>query len=382
MREGTFVIQQKRLFLLFLIAGIGFCLGLCAPEKAFAESIRISLMQRVSHLRLTSREPFLAQTVLGQLAVNATLTDARISVMKGIAINNQDTLEKIVTFTPQHEEGIAVNGFPYSGDITIYQKQGLLWVVNTVDIEKYLEGVVPSEMPSSWPMEALKTQAVVSRTYALYQKKKSQNKEYDIVASVMGQVYKGESVGHPRTHSAIAETNGMVVTYEGEIALTFFHSTSAGPTENAQERWGIDLPYLKGVSCPFDQDSPYYRWERVIPLSDMEKVLAAEQGVHTISTLTPFQLSKAGRILTVRILHPGGETLFEAEGLRRLLGYQTLPSTNFTINSFGKKLKISGMGWGHGVGLCQWGTKVIAERGFAFDEIIPYYFPGVDLTTR
>jgi stage II sporulation protein D len=202
-QDGTVVIQKKQPLSLLLMIGIGFCLGLCLPEAAFSESIRASLMQRVSHLRLTSKKPFFAQTVLGKLAVDAALTDARISVMKGIAINHRDTLEKVVTFTPQDEGHIAINGIPYAGDISIYEKQGLLWVVNTVDIETYLEGVVPSEMPSSWPMEALKTQAVVSRTYALYQKKKSQGKEYDIVASVMGQVYKGESAGHPRTRSAM-----------------------------------------------------------------------------------------------------------------------------------------------------------------------------------
>ena len=375
------MIQHKRLFFLLLVVGVGFCLAVFFPSFASAESIRTSIMQRVSHLHITSRKPFFVQTVLGKLAVDAALTDARVSVMKGVTINKQDTLEKTVIFTPQYAESIAINGSPYSGDIFVYAKQGLLWVVNAVDLEKYLEGVVPSEMPSAWPMEALKTQAVISRTYALYQKQKSKNKEYDIVASVMGQVYKGESARHPRTNDAIAQTRGIVVTYEGEIALTFFHSTSAGPTENAQERWGIDLPYLKGVSCPFDQESPYYRWERSIPLSDLEKAIAG-QGVKTISTLTPLQISKAGRILTVRILHPRGETLFAGEDLRRLLGYQTLPSTNFTIDSFGKTLKISGMGWGHGVGLCQWGTKMIAERGFTFDEIIPYYFPGVDLQSR
>jgi len=375
------VIQHKRVFFLLLILGIGFSSRLCAPRIAASEVIRTSLMQRVSHVHLTSRKPFFAQTILGKLAVDAALTDARVSVAKGISINKRDTFEKVVIFTPQGEAGLFVNGAPYSGDIFIHEKQGLLSVVNAVDVEKYLEGVVPSEMPSSWPMEALKTQAVISRTYALYQKKKSKNKEYDIVASVMGQVYKGKSAGHPRTDEAIAQTKDIVVTYEGELAQTFFHSTSAGPTENAQERWGIDLPYLKGVSCPFDQDSPYYRWKREIPLADIEKALVG-QGVKMVSTLTPLHYSKAGRILTVRILHPGGETLFGGEDLRRLLGYQTLRSTNFTIDSFGSMLKISGMGWGHGVGLCQWGTKVIAERGFTFDEIIPYYFPGVDVQTR
>jgi stage II sporulation protein D len=338
-------------------------------------------MERVGQVRLTSNRPFFSKTVSDKMAVEAAYTSALVSKMSGVAVNERDTFEKTVIFTPQRGGKLSVNGAPYAGDIIVHAKNGNLMVVNEVDVEQYLRGVIPSEMPHEWPMEALKTQAVISRTYALYQKKENQNKEHDLPASVLGQVYKGESASHHRTDQAIMETNDIVATYDGALALTFFHSTSAGHTEDAQERWGIDLPYLKGVSCPFDRDSPYYQWERSIPLSDLEEALA-KNGVKTISTLTPFQYSRAGRILDVRILHQGGETFFKAEGLRRLLGYRTLPSTNFRISSFGKTLKISGMGWGHGVGLCQYGTKVLAERGFTFDEIVSYYYPGVVLEVR
>ncbi|MBI3358904.1 MAG: SpoIID/LytB domain-containing protein [Nitrospirae bacterium] len=359
-------------------------LSLLFPERAMAETLRVILMEEHGIVRLTSTKPFTVHTGSSRVSVESAYQVAEISLRKGvttpagIAVNGINSLQKMLTFVPQRGGKLFVNGLPYLGSILIKARNGALSVVNEVDLEEYLQGVVPAEMPSDWPMDALKTQAVISRTYALYQKRNNTNKEYDLPASVLGQVYKGESVTHPRAVEAIEKTEGIIATYKGDAALTYFHSTSAGPTEDADERWGIDFPYLKGVSCPLDFASPYFTWQKEIPLSTLENSLD-KVGVGAIATLTPLSYSKAGRILMVRILHARGETFLKAEELRRLLGYQTLPSTHFKIDSFGKILKISGMGWGHGVGLCQWGAKVMAERGLEYDEIVQYYYPGVKL---
>jgi stage II sporulation protein D len=103
--------------------------------------------------------------------------------------------------------------------------------------------------------------------------------------------------------------------------------------------------------------------------------------IDAVATLSPIRWSKAGRLLTVRILHAGGELILRADDLRKAIGYQRLPSVHFRIDSFGKEIQFSGMGFGHGVGLCQWGAKVMAERGLKFDEILLYYYPGVHLTS-
>lgn len=365
------IVKKRAVALLFF-------LSFFAPQRAEAETIRVILMEVRGVVRLTSTKPFLVQTGESRVSVEAAYQVAEISIRKGIAVNGIDSLQKTLTFIPQRSGKLFINGAPYAGNILVKAKNGVLAVVNEVDLEQYLQGVVPSEMPADWPMEALKTQAVISRTYALYQKRQNKNREYDLPASVLGQVYKGESARHPRPAEAIERTSRLIATYNGDVAVTFFHSTSAGPTEDANDRWGVDTPYLKGVSCPLDFASPYFAWEREIPLLTLEDALD-KAGVGAIATLTPLSYSKAGRILMVRILHSKGETFLKAEELRRLLGYKTLPSTHFKIDSFGKILKISGMGWGHGVGLCQWGAKVMAERGLKFDEIVRYYYPGVVL---
>ncbi len=363
----------------FLLFFLSFLLSFLAPEKAPAETLRVILMEERGNVRLTSTKPFSVQTGDSRVSEETAYQVAVISLRKGVTVNGIDSREKMLKFIPQRGGKLFVNGLPYAGSIFVKARNGALSVVNEVDLERYLQGVVPSEMPSDWPMEALKTQAVISRTYALYQKRKNKNGgEYDLPASVLGQVYKGELAFNPRSAEAIEATAGIIATYKGEPALTFFHSTSAGPTEDADARWGINAPYLKGVSCPLDFASPYFSWQKEIPLSTLESALNKE-GVGAIATLTPLSYSKAGRILMVRILHTRGETVLKAEDLRRLLGYQTLPSTHFKIDSFGKTLKMSGMGWGHGVGLCQFGAKVMAERGLPFNEIVRYYYPGVTL---
>ncbi|MDC4227988.1 MAG: SpoIID/LytB domain-containing protein [Candidatus Manganitrophus sp.] len=344
------------------------------------ETIRVALIENAAQVLITSGEGFFIKTPAGELISKHPLTSADLRIQKGLTLNRQETGQEELLFSPRRGGKIAINRQLYDGTLRVKKRNGALLVVNEVDIERYLQGVVPAEMPPDWEFEALKVQAVISRTYALYQRESRKGKEYDLVNTILGQVYKGESVEDSRTSLAIAQTRGQVLTYEGALALTFFHSTSAGPTEDASERWNIALPYLKGVSCPLDRDSPYHEWKRTITLDDLEAALGKlGHPVGAIATLTPLQWSRAGRLLTVRILYSGGELIIKAEDLRKALGYKILPSTRFTIDSFGREIHIRGMGYGHGVGLCQWGAKVMAESGLNFEEILLYYYPGVAL---
>ena len=342
------------------------------------EIIRIAVVENARRVVLTSRDGFFVKSSAG-VKLGRQMTSAEIGMQKGITVNLKDSLEKELLLVPVSGGRIAIAQSPYEGIFRIRKTPEGLLVTNELDLERYLEGVVPAEMPPDWEGEALKAQAVISRTYALYKKRENQGKGYDLAGSVLGQVYKG-GIADPRTSYAIAQTRGKVLTYGGELALTFFHSTSAGPTEDASERWNIDLPYLKGVSCPLDRDSPYFQWERTIPLRDLEEGLQkAGYPVRALATLTPFQWSRAGRLLTVRILHAGGELILKAEELRKILGFRILPSTHFEIDSFGRELHIRGNGYGHGVGLCQWGANVMARQGLKSEEILLYYYPGVAL---
>jgi stage II sporulation protein D len=261
----------------------------------------------------------------------------------------------------------------------IHRGKGVL-VINQVDLEEYVKGVVPAEVNSAWHPEMLKVQAVAARTYALYQHMLSASRDYDVAASIQDQVYRGRQGIDARVEQAVESTRGLVVTHQGAPIYAAFSSTAAGITEDAVIVWSKDLPYLKGVECPFDIESPYYQWKASFKIDTLEKNLRQEGfSVGTIATLTPLTLSRAGRVATLRILHSKGELILRGEELRKALGYTVVPSTQFTIESIGQEIVLSGYGAGHAVGLCQWGAKELAELGYSFSSILRYYYPGTEL---
>lgn len=266
------------------------------------------------------------------------------------------------------------------GSLQIVRRGKGLLVVNQVDLEEYVKGVVPSEVNSAWHPEMLKVQAVAARTYALYQHMLSASRDYDVAASIQDQVYRGRHGLDARVEQAVESTRGLVITYQGAPIYAAFSSTAAGITEDAMVVWSKDLPYLKGVECPFDLESPYYQWKASFRLDVLEKNLR-QLGlpVGTIATLTPLSHSRAGRVATLRILHSKGELILRGEELRKAVGYTVVPSTQFTIESFGQDIVLTGYGAGHAVGLCQWGAKELAELGYSFSSILRYYYPGTEL---
>jgi stage II sporulation protein D len=226
----------------------------------------------------------------------------------------------------------------------------------------------------------LKAQAVAARTYALYQQMLSATRDYDVAATVQDQVYRGKQGVDAGILRAVEETRGLVVTYEDAPIYAAFSSTAAGLTEDAMNVWSKEYPYLKGVECPFDLSSPYYQWKSSFKVDTLEQNLR-QQGfsVGTIATMTPFSFSRGGRVAKLRILHSGGELIIRGEDLRKAVGYTIVPSTQFSIESIGREVLLSGFGAGHAVGMCQWGAKELAELGYPFPTILRYYYPGTEL---
>jgi len=226
----------------------------------------------------------------------------------------------------------------------------------------------------------LKAQAVAARTYALYQKMLSATREYDVVATVQDQVYRGKQGIDGGVLRAVEETRGLVVTYQNAPIYAAFSSTAAGLTEDAMNVWSKEYPYLKGVECPFDLASPYYQWKSSFKIDTLEESLR-QQGfsVGTIATITPLSFSRGGRVATLLVAHSGGELVLRGEELRKAVGYTIIPSTQFAIEFIGQDLVLSGFGAGHAVGMCQWGAKELAELGYSFSTILQYYYPGTEL---
>lgn len=269
---------------------------------------------------------------------------------------------------------------PVTGLVHIVRRGKGFLVINQADLEEYVKGVVPAEVNSSWHPEMLKAQAVAARTYALYQQMLSASREYDVVATVQDQVYKGKTGVDAAVSRAVDETRGLVVTYQNAPIYAAFSSTAAGLTEDAMNVWSKDYPYLKGVECPFDLESPYYHWKASFRLDKLEHTLR-QQGfaVGAISSIEPLSFSRGGRVAKLRVVHSEGELILRGEDLRKAVGYSIVPSTQFTIDALGQDIVLSGYGAGHAVGMCQWGAKELAELGYSFSTILAYYYPGTEL---
>src|SRR5262249_56057616 len=173
---------------------------------------------------------------------------------------------------------------------------------------------------------------------------------------------------------------GVGLTDEEGAIYGAFSYTAAGRTEDAVNVWSKECPYLKGVECPFDLDSPYYQWKVSFRLDKLEQNLR-QQGfaVGTITSMEPLAFSRGGRVAKLRVVHSDGELILRGEDLRKAVGYSIVPSTQFTIESGAQEDGLSGYGAGHAVGMCQWGAKELAELGYSFSTILSYYYPGTDL---
>ena len=269
----------------------------------------------------------------------------------------------------------------YRGSLEVKWRAPGLMVVNTLDLEEYLYGVVPKEAPAQWEMAALRAQAVVARTYALYKRARQANPDYDIAAHyVRDQHYEGYGAEHARTTRAVDDTQGLVLTCQGELIPAYYHAESAGYTENSEHVWSSANACLRAVKAPLNPASPYLQWSASVPLQDMRAALAKQgYAVGVIRSLEPVERSATGRIMQLKISHRAGETVLRGTDFRLALGPEVIRSTRFTVQIRDGRAFFSGQGWGHGVGLCQWCSQGMAELGYDYEAILTHYYQGAKL---
>jgi stage II sporulation protein D len=365
--------RRKRVALILILPAM-----MISVSARAGETIRVGLLPDVASVTVSgSPDLVLTSPDGGIVAQGLKLPVQIVPGPRGLTVQGEPTdLQEVIAHSP--DGNLRLNDQVFGGTLHVALIRDRLRLINELDVEEYLKGVVPLEISPAWRPEALKVQAIIARTYALHQKQANLGREYDLLATTADQVYGGRTVEKPAATQAVMETQDLVLTYDGTLILSAYHSTSAGPTENGSEVWGIDLPYLRGVSCPFDQNSPYYEWDRSFPMDTVQESLAkAGYDIGTIASITPYRWTDAGRISRLRLLHSRGELILRAEDLRRVLGYRELPSTHFKIEKIGRDMQVQGNGYGHGVGLCQWGAKEMAEMGYGYEKILKYYYPGV-----
>jgi len=261
----------------------------------------------------------------------------------------------------------------YRGTTQLIRQDNGITAINHVDIEQYLYSVVGAEAVSSWPIEALKAQAVAARSYALYKRNRESNGIYDVDTTIGTQVYKGLDTEYTTTHEAVNSTLGQVMTYDNEVILAAFHSSSGGYTENVEDIWTSPLPYLRAV-VDYDHESPVFEWQQVIPVSRIQNLVA---GIGRIKGLQPAKMTPRGRIITMDVTGDLGSTTVSGRDLRKVLD---LRSTLFRISTDGENLNVKGRGFGHGLGLSQWGAYYLAQQGINYHQILAHYYQSANLT--
>lgn len=327
----------------------------------------------------------------------------------------------------------------YRGDLLIVKnKPGKFNIVNQLDLDDYLKGVVPNELPVSFGLEALKAQAVAARNYAVKPRVKY-NKTFDLCDTVQCQVYFGQNSENALSDKAVDETKGLVGLYNDEIILALYSSTAGGYTESYENAFsdpasGIfpaaPVPYLKAVpdiegtpplnteetarwfyttnANSFEQASPYFRWTKTWTAEEMREVLnkTLAKSSSTKNVLPAFtdgsdigelygieavERGESGKVKSIRITGSNGVWTVQKElVIRRIfenLG-KSLPSANFVINTYtdeiGKpnKIEFIGGGYGHGVGMSQYGAGYMGKNGYTFDQILKHYYQGISIGTQ
>lgn len=268
---------------------------------------------------------------------------------------------------------LLVMGTRYSGDIDVWRGNEGLYIINELPLEEYIKDVVAAEVRNDWDMEALKAQAVISRTYALYQKSKNGSSLYHIASSVLHQVYKGNNPDI-RISYAVQQTRGEILTYQGRVIEALYHSTCGGKTENPEDVFGKSYPYLKSVESHCDL-SPYAEWERTFQVSEIERIL----NISGIKDIIIKSFTLTNRVKNIDIISNSKTFTMSANEMRKALGWKNLPSTNFTVTKNGNSLIFEGKGYGHGVGLCQWSALKMAREGKNYKDILAFFYPGTTL---
>jgi stage II sporulation protein D len=264
---------------------------------------------------------------------------------------------------------IQVKGFSLRGTVDIKTGPGGLLVVNAIPLEDYLAAVLGGEMPPGYPEEALKAQAVAARTYAIQRKLDQYGKPYHLGATVLSQVYGGAGREDPRTRAAVEATRGQVLTYDLAPIEAYFHASCGGRTESGRQALGRDLPYLQSVDCPCSHD-PKSMWSLSVPAKTIEKDFHLDPSHMRVSLR-----SRTGRALTLE----DGAHHVDAVSFRRVHGYDQVKSLSFSVAREGSAIKLTGKGFGHGAGLCQYGARILAEQGWDYARILTHYYPGSEL---
>ena len=316
-----------------------------------------------------------AQTALNEKGLDASVFSGSNRSVSVLRANTEQVLflfdcgsTYALALSPVSEEQAITQcgDYSYYGDFQFARLTGEdLTVVNYIELEDYTKGVLPNEMASDWPLEALKAQAVVARTYALANLNKFRSYGFDLSNDTSSQVYRGLRSATEKTNRAVTETAGQLVRYEGQLCTVYYFAADGGATEDSENVWTESaVPYLRGVKDPYEADIDFYckSWRLTVPKDEIGEIDVV---------YTPI-----GNVLSVTVNGKSYSKDNVRTCLRNLGASYTI--RHFTVSESGDNYVIQGGGYGHNLGMSQWGAYSMAEKyGMTYDQIIKFYFTGV-----
>jgi stage II sporulation protein D len=356
-------------------------------HSCFAQSqhfVRVLIIEKTSSMSLKALGNFEIVDARNNMVLSrgGNIKTTVMGYRNGILLAGKSFDTDKILIKTQGTDAIMINGRTFRGDIQLTRVSGYLSVINQIDLEDYIKGILYHEASHYWPMEALKAQAIVCRTYAVYQMQENKSRDFDVTSDIYSQVYGGRTSERERTNGAVEATKGEILTYQNKVFPAYFHATCAGHTEDASMLWNIDLPPLKGVVCDYCKDSPHYNWHLVLDRGELrQRLVNAGYKMGMIKAIEILGKNNSGRITNLKITTTTKDVNISAKDLRSIVGPNEIRSTNFTVNLAGDDAVFEGFGWGHGVGLCQWGAYFMAKQGRNVEEILKYYYPRNDVKT-
>lgn len=388
---------MKALHLLLILAAMG--TGIYAQGAAVSKSVRVRLLQSLQsvqvkgvHMEIYADGKRIERPLKSDVA-KVQIERVKRNDQRGWAIKwNGEPRFRLYKGERLELRGLSLRNGNLSlpRRIRFYSNPSMgnkFDLVSNLNMEVYLSGVLPKEMPPSWPIEALKAQAVAARSYALVKTMERRRFHFDVEATVFDQAFEYSPAQSTKTkwsdriQKAVTGTKGEVLVLNGKPVKAFYHSDCGGKTEQASQVWGDRKGFNGAVIACFHPSSGQGSWSYELDRETLNSKLRSFFGLDSsekFQSMDVASLSPSGRVKMLLFKYLESNFYITSQKLRQLIGFSKLKSTLFKVEATPEKVIFSGQGHGHGVGMCQHGAKRLAESGKSYDQILARYFPGTE----
>ena len=432
--------MKNKILIILTIFLLAFSINTLKAESGYEHITNVDVKlgiaaQNMNELKLYSDDGFEVRDIYSNLSLfqsfeksivlklngqNYDIYDAQGAFLSSMATN------KSMKIQSPRSSPIKINNKRYRGYLTFDTVDKQLTAINNVGLEEYLYGVVPREMPSTFSYEALKAQAVAARSYAICSVTRNKDKSFDLYDTVSSQVYGGFDAEKDNVRKAVDETRGQILLSDGKVVNATYSSSNGGYTTDANDVWGAKYKYLISKEDKYSINEPNYNWNFEINANDLINGLK-KQGinVNSINKIYIKENNNSKRVKTIAIMDGNKEVLIDNNKFKNAIGANKFKSSMYTVEASGvsastitpendndgevtvlfedgvaifisdeasdkaspspaisanAKIKIAGHGWGHGVGLSQWGANNMGKAGLKYDEILKFYYDGAEIS--